>query len=271
MLHAWLVTGPAGPERRAESRRLAADLIDATGAEALVMDGRHPDVREYPDPLRIDDVREIASSLARPPLLGGGRALLLGGLAHATPEAQNALLRMIEEPPPDLYFVTEAETPQQVLPTLRSRLGMHPLPRLQADEIAPRLLAERPDASGEAAYEAALAADGHIDRARDILEALLALDEALPEEDGREDWFVRAAAALDAKPQTWLVGLTGRLAVRWRATRDPRYLEAWRIADETRLLLARNANPRLAVEVLFAELAHLGVLRRGAGRGNKVP
>jgi len=271
MLHAWLVMGPAGPERGAESRRLAAELIHAGAETALVLVGRHPDVREYPDPLRIDDVREIGATLARPPLLGGGRALLLRGLGQATTEAQNALLRMVEEPPPDLYFVAEAEVPQGILPTLRSRMGVHPLPRLAPSEIAERLLAQRPDAPKEILDEAAHAADGYVDKALGQLDALVALDEMLPEDDGREDWFVKAASAVDSKAGTWLNGLAGRFAARWHATRDSRYLRAWRSAEETRLIIARNGNPRLAAEVLFSELAHLGVLRHGASSGDTVP
>lgn len=271
MLHAWLVTGPPGPQRRAESRQLAAELIDAGAETSLVLDGHHPDVREYPDPLRIDDVREIAASLARPPLLGGGRALLLGGLSQAKIEAQNALLRMMEEPPPDLHFVAEAETAQQILPTLRSRLAVHPLPRLAPSEIAGWLQTQRSEAPSELMDEAVYAADGYLDRALATLDALVALAEDLPEDDGREDWFVRAASAVDSKADTWLNGIKGRLSSRWHATRDPRYLKAWRSAEETRLIIARNGNPRLAAEVLFSELAHLGVLRRGASGGDTVP
>ncbi len=271
MLHAWLVTGPAGPERRAESRRLASELIGAGDEAALVFEAHHPDVREYPDPLRIDDVREIAAGLARPPLLGGGRAVLLSGLAQAKVEAQNALLRMMEEPPPDLYFVAEAETPQQILPTLRSRLGMHPLPRKAPSEIAARLRETRPQASGELVEEAAHGADGYFDRALAVLDALMLLDDALPEDDGREDWFIRAASAVDSNSETCINGLAGRFAARWHVTRDQRYLRAWQRAEETRLIIARNGNPRLAAEVLFSELAHLGVLRRGASSGDTVP
>jgi DNA polymerase III delta prime subunit len=271
MLHAWLVTGPAGAERRAESRRLAAELIAAGAEGPLVLAGHHPDVREYPDPLRIDDVREIAATLARPPLLGGGRALLLGGLAQAKAEAQNALLRMMEEPPPDLYFVAEAETAQQVLPTLRSRLGMHPLPRLAPSAIAERLRASRPDASGDLIDEVSHGADGYVDKALALLDALSALDAALPPDDGREDWFIRAASAVDASSETCTNGLAGRFAARWHGTWDPRYLRAWQHAEETRLIIARNGNARLAAEVLFSELARLGVLRGGASSGDKVP
>jgi DNA polymerase III delta prime subunit len=270
MLHAWLVTGPKGPARRMASRRLAASLIGAGPQEALVLEGHHPDVREYSDPLRIDDVREIASSLARPPLLGGGRALVLAGLAEATQEAQNALLRMVEEPPSDTYFVTEAESQWQVLPTLRSRLGVHPMPRLDPGEIASGLREARPTASQELVHEAAGNAH-YLDEALTFLDALAALDEALPADDGQEDWFIKAATAVDSKSDMWLIGLTGRFAARWHATQDARYLHAWRSAAETRLILTRNGNPRLAAEVLFSELAHLGVLRNGAGRGNKVP
>ena len=270
MLHAWLVTGPPGQGRLAASRALAADLIGAGAQAFLVTEGRHPDVVEYPDPLRIDDVREIAVSLARPPLLGGGRALLLAGLGQATAEAQNALLRMVEEPPPDLFFVGEAASPQEVLPTLRSRLGMHPVPRLAPSDIAAALEAQEPGAPAALVEEVAYGADGYLDRALDLMHALAALDESLPPDDGQEDWFVRAASAVDSKSDSWLNGLIGRFAARWHATRDLRFLSAWRIAEETRLVVAHNGNPRLAAEVLFSELAHLGVLRYGASSGDTV-
>jgi len=271
MLHACLVVGPPGPERLLECRRYAALLIEAGEQERLVLAGRHPDVQEYPDPLRVEHVREIGAGLARPPLLGGGRAVLLGGLALATREAQSALLRMAEEPPPDLYFVAEVESAQQILPTLRSRFGRRPLPAGTAEQVAARLREEMPEAPAELIAEASAASAGYIDAARERLTALQALDEVLPADDGREDWFVRAASAVDSLAPTWLNGLMGRMRARWAATRDVRYLRAWQRLEEARLTLERKANARLTAEVLFLELGDLGVLRHGHGGGHKVP
>ena len=271
MLHAWLIVGPPEPERRALGRKRAAALIAAAGqAGADVAMGHHPDVQEYPDPLRIEHVREIMASLARSSLLGGGRVLLLGELGQATREAQNALLRVVEEPPPELSFVAECASSETVLPTLRSRFAIEPMVRRTLADIVARLHADSGDVPNDIVESAAAAGRGYIDPAREALAAVSRIWTELPSDDGSIDWFLRAAEAVDSSDKTWLNGLGGYFTFTWNKTRDERFLRARRLVHEAQTTLSHNGNPRLTAEVLFLELARLGVLQRGASSGSSL-
>jgi DNA polymerase-3 subunit delta' len=77
----------------------------------------------------------------------------------SSPEAANALLKVLEEPPPDTYFILTAAEPASLLPTIRSRLVQLRVRRLRASEVA-RFLAEVPQpplAAAEAKRRADLA------------------------------------------------------------------------------------------------------------------
>lgn len=88
--------------------------------------GDHPDLlwvaRGAEDTrIRIAQVRALQAELRLRPSEAGRRAALLEGAEWLNVEAQNALLRLLEEPPPDTTLVLVASTAAGLLATLRSR------------------------------------------------------------------------------------------------------------------------------------------------------
>lgn len=80
---------------------------------------------------------------------------------EASPEAANALLKLLEEPPADTTFVLTSGEPGRLLPTIRSRtLPLH-VPGLSADEVR-SFLETHTDAPPEAAERAARLSHGAI-------------------------------------------------------------------------------------------------------------
>lgn len=89
-------------------------------------------VRVYDD-LGIDDARDLRDRAA---LKGfGGPRLFLIAASTITSEAQNALLKTLEEPPADAIFALIVPAPETLLPTLRSR--MQPLALRNASSASP--------------------------------------------------------------------------------------------------------------------------------------
>jgi hypothetical protein len=70
----------------------------------------------------IDDVRTITSQAQLRPATNTGQVFVIATTSLTT-EAQNALLKLLEEPPPDTSFVLVVPPALQLLPTLRSRIG----------------------------------------------------------------------------------------------------------------------------------------------------
>lgn len=70
----------------------------------------------------IDDVREIKKSAQYKPLIGGDKkAYILDEIQGMTSDAQQALLKILEEPPEHIYFMLCTTQPEKLLETIRNR------------------------------------------------------------------------------------------------------------------------------------------------------
>lgn len=122
--HALLLSGPAGIGKGSLASQLAAQLLGLTAAAAA----RYPHIyRLLPDDkqtLSIDAVRQLEHllSLKLPATKALSRAVIIENAQQLTGEAQNALLKTLEEPPADTVIILTASQPQSLLPTIRSRL-----------------------------------------------------------------------------------------------------------------------------------------------------
>ncbi|MGH7631678.1 MAG: hypothetical protein ACREOF_20275 [Gemmatimonadales bacterium] len=187
---------------------------------------------------------------------------------ESSPEAANALLKLLEEPPADTWFVLTAADPRRLLPTIRSRAVPLRLGRLTDAEVTRVLGRAAPEADGApgsalgggtglAAYQAAAAfldsvAAGSGDRLERALgqPAFAARGDFTALLDALADTLADAArSASGAKPRRPLPP-----AVRGR--RDPAALVAamQRVAA-VREAAAGNVNPQLLLAALADDLA----------------
>ncbi len=178
--HAWLLTGPAGSGRSIAARAFAAALQCSRGGCGdchdchLVIAGTHPDL-EVVAPAGLSysvaETRELITRAALAPSAGRWQVVIVEDADRLTEQAQNALLKAVEEPPPRTVWLLCAPSVEDLLPTIRSRCRMLTLRIPTAGAIADHLEAEGVDRA--TAVFAARAAQGHVGRAR-----RLARDEA---------------------------------------------------------------------------------------------
>jgi hypothetical protein len=119
-------------------------------------------LRRY-DVLRVADARSITSFTSRRSGQPKGAIVQLDG---ATDEAANAMLKVLEEPPPDTYFMLCASHPPPL--TIVSRSQVFRLGYLTDAEVALILMSTKPPLSRERAEKAARSAGGQIARAREM-------------------------------------------------------------------------------------------------------
>lgn len=119
--------------------------------------------------LGIELARHVIETLAKHPFEGGRSVVILFEAHLATTEAQNALLKLLEEPPRPAAIVLVTEHPERLLPTVRSRCQEVRFDPLPAAAIAEFLVAFKSVEPGEAARIAALA-QGNLRRAARRLE-----------------------------------------------------------------------------------------------------
>ncbi|MBR6766127.1 MAG: DNA polymerase III subunit [Clostridia bacterium] len=103
-----------------------------------VLEGIHPDVhRITPEKniLRVDQVREVISTLYETPYEGRSKIYIFEKFHLANEQAQNALLKTLEEPPKAVTFFLLAENALSLLPTVRSRCKKIRLTELDEGDI----------------------------------------------------------------------------------------------------------------------------------------
>jgi DNA polymerase-3 subunit delta' len=154
------------------SRTAGADLlpIDACGKCAActrIVRGVHPDVLLIAPgdsgSIKIETVRDAIDRSAYRPFEGRRRVVIIDEADALVPQAQNALLKTLEEPPSASFFILVTSKPDALLATVRSRCPQLRFRRLEPGEVAAALIK-----SGRPEHEAravAAAADGSIARA----------------------------------------------------------------------------------------------------------
>lgn len=179
MTHAWLITGPPGSGRSVAALCFAAALQctseDTPGcgecrACATTMAGTHADVRRIiPEGLSIgvDAMRTIVQIASRRPGTGRWQIVVIEDADRLTEGAANALLKVVEEPPPSTVFLLCAPSvdPEDISITLRSRCRHVALVTPPVDAIA-GVLIESDGLPEQDATWAASVSGGHVGRAR---------------------------------------------------------------------------------------------------------
>jgi len=111
--------------------------------------------------IKVDRIRDAIEKAAYRPFEGRRRVVIIDQADAILVEAQNALLKTLEEPPSASSFVLVTSTPDVLLPTVRSRCQQIRFGRLDAADIASVLIASHGyDETG--AHAAASAADGSV-------------------------------------------------------------------------------------------------------------
>ena len=244
-------------------------------------DGNHPDlqiVRPSGAWIKIDQIRELQKRIIYRPLEGTRKVYILTEAERMNLEAANCLLKTLEEPPADSVLILLTTNLDALLPTIRSRCQIIPFHPLVVSELAGHLM-ERFDIDESQALSVATTTGGAVGKALTLLQDGASFDEEIPEimiANNRLDAF-RIAEKWTQQPEaldhlvTWYRDLVllhqgapadllthihhveqlKQLTVRYSRLQLQSAIKA---IFETKVLLQRNVNATLALEVLALKL-----------------
>ncbi len=191
---AYLFVGPTGVGKETVARYFAQLIFCQQDAQPptvcgaclacrKVDSGNHPDlqfIRPEGSLLKIGQIRELQKQIIYEPLEASRKVYILTDVDRMNAEAENCLLKTLEEPPASSVLILLTSNIRALLPTTRSRcqiLQFHPM---QTQELA-EMLVEKFSVAPEQATILAIAADGAIGKALTQLEKGDVLTEAVPE------------------------------------------------------------------------------------------
>ncbi len=169
--HAWLISGPRGVGKATLAWKIARFLL-ATPAEdggmfaapaptALDIAPDHPIARRLsalseprlfllrrawdekkarmPEVISVDEVRAMKNFFSLSAADGGRRVAIIDAVDEMNPNAANALLKLLEEPPANVTLLLISHQPARLLPTIRSRCRTLRLPPLSPPDLSDAL------------------------------------------------------------------------------------------------------------------------------------
>ena len=136
--HAYILNGERGSGKKMLANLFAMTLLCETGDNEpcgkchsckQAESGNHPDIirvtHEKPNSISVDDIRtQVNNTVDIKPYQGPYKVYIIPQADLMTPQAQNAILKTIEEPPAYAVFLLLTENAEMLLPTINSRCVM---------------------------------------------------------------------------------------------------------------------------------------------------
>jgi DNA polymerase-3 subunit delta' len=312
MPHAWLIGGEQGigkatfayrmarfvlayPDPTSDSVQSATDLsvdpdhpaarrVAALSHRDLVVLRRHydPEKKRVPAEIGVDRVRDAIHLFSGTAAEGGWRVAILDSAEDLNRSSANALLKIVEEPPPRSLFLIVSHRPGAVMPTIRSRVRRLMLAPIPEGDVVRAAMAAGAEADEATVRRAAALSNGSVraalklmdEHAMAVVEHVRGMLQGLPQIDREALHRVAETLALRANEadfdttleviQDWLMQETRARAGEGAARLAP-LAEVWdKIARSVREASSYNLDRRALVLGLFTDLAE-------AVRGSRAP
>ena len=167
LANSLLFAGPSGVGKTLFAKELASALLQCPKSIK-----EHPDLHIYQpegksELYKIDTLREMLKEAQKPPFSAPKKVFILEEADRMPPVSSNALLKTLEEPEIDSFFILLTAYPSKILPTIVSRLSVFSFLPISKEEIEKELI-ENHQVPLPEAKEAARLSSGSLGKALEI-------------------------------------------------------------------------------------------------------
>jgi len=192
--HAILFHGPPGTGKTTLARIIAKHV------KCSDYDLQEKNTADYRG---IDSIREIRNSVNQAPMSGESRVWILDEVHKATNDAQNAMLKLLEEPPDHVYFILCTTDPQKLLSTILQRctvIRLLPIPFEDIRDIVKNVCHQENIKLSKKVFERLIEyAEGSAREALQILDKIYQLEDEREQLDAIEKASVKTQAITIAR------------------------------------------------------------------------
>ena len=181
--HAIIIEGEEGIGKKTFAREIAAALVCRSNENKPCYQcsqchkaekGIHPDIYEHTatggaNSFHIQTVRDIISDICMPPNEAEFKVYILGNAHCMNENAQNAILKVLEEPPAYAVFILTVENRSMLLETVLSRSVVLSLNGVNAKDGAEYIVNENDEIDYNSAFSAVTALRGNIGKAKESI------------------------------------------------------------------------------------------------------
>ncbi len=179
--HFYLISGPEGSGKHTLAKLLSAAILCQGRGKPCgtcdpcrkVFSGNHPDFITIDDPekktVTVDLIRQARADIYVQPNESDHKIYLFPRAQDMGLPGQNALLKVLEEPPKYGVFLLLMDNPDKLLPTVRSRCTELKMQALEEDTLRRQLGQDFPQAGGEDLRAAIFRSGGFLGQARELL------------------------------------------------------------------------------------------------------
>lgn len=165
LAHGWIISGPEGIGKATLAHRFARTLLSGLKPGDITPDhpvfqrisaGSHSDFLrleplfdskkdEFVRDITVEQAREIPQFLSMTPGEGAWRVVIIDSVDALNSNGANAILKILEEPPPQAVLMLISHNPGRLLPTIRSRCRQLPLKALTEHQFNQVIEVSAPD------------------------------------------------------------------------------------------------------------------------------